>query len=282
MTPPSFLVRLVRSFTALTATLMGATAAASYIVAAAGFALAFGRPTPDPAAGLAAALVLLVSMAIAFGAVAGLIVQAIVRQTSHAGPADWRLVRSSLALVFGVSSLLGIHMAWSSESANWPGVVQTSPAIARIEGPSGLAPLTPAVLVFELFGNVPTQTLMWERAPVTVSQVTQIVTIRRGDQVVDTVDARRMDYLTEVIATTATLGGTGEWLAILVRLVSTARRDLLFIYDPGGALVHKEMFERTTTGAGAVLWSAGAHGSQQEFVIDVGSPVRFASAKLSR
>jgi hypothetical protein len=137
----------------------------------------------------------------------------------------------------------------------------------------------PAVLVFELFGNVPTQSLMWEQAPVTVSQTLQIVTIRRGDQVVDVIDMRRMDYLTEVIATTAALGGTGEWLAILVRLVSTARRDLLLIYDPGGALVHKEVLERTTTGAGTVLWSAGADGSRQEFVLDVGSPVRFVAGR---
>jgi len=90
---------------------------------------------------------------------------------------------------------------------------------------------------------------------------------------------RRMDYLTEIIAATATLGGTGEWLAVLVRIVSTAGRDLLLIYDPGGALVHKEVFERTTTGAGPVLWGAGADGSRQEFVVDVGSPVRFVASR---
>jgi len=279
LTEPSLLVRLVRSFTPLTAPLIGATAAAAYVLGAAAFALTFGQPTPDPAADLASALAIVVTLAAGFGIAAGLVVQAIVRLTSHAGPADWRLVKRSLAIVAALSAILGIRIAWTYEAPSWVRIVQTSPAIARIDGPSTLMPRTPAVLVFELFGKLPTHTLMWERAPVTVTQTRQVVTIRRGDDVVDVIDMKHMDYLTEIIATTARLGETGEWLAVLVRIVSTARRDLLLIYDPQGTLAHKEVFERTTTGDGPVLWSAGAATSQQEFVVDVGSAVRFVAGR---
>ena len=268
---------MVRSITIVTGALVGATAAASYLVGAAAFALAFGRPIQDPVADLASAAALLVGLATVFGAVAGLIVQVIVRLSQHGGPTDWRLVSRGLALIATLSSLLGIRTSWIYEGADWVRVVQTSPAIARMEGSPNLTPMTPAVLVFELFGNVPTQTLMWKTAPVTVSQIRQIVTIRRGDEVVDTIDARRMEYLTEIIATTATLDGTAEWLALLIRLQPDARRDLLLIYDPSDALVHKEMFERTATGAGTVLWTAGAPRTRQEVAIDVGSPIRFAA-----
>jgi hypothetical protein len=276
---PSFPVRLVRSVTVVTGALMSATAAGSYLLGAAAFALPFGQPTPDPFANLASTLALLVGLATPVGAVAGLVVQAIVRQSSLAGPADWRLVTRGLALVLLVSAVFGIRMAWTYEAASWVRVVQTSPAIARIEGASSLPSRKPAVLVYELFGNLPTQTLMWEKHPVTVSQTRQIVTIRRGEDVVDVIDMRRMDYLTEIVATTAALGGTGEWFAVLVRIVSTARRDLLLIYGPDGALVHKEVFERDRSGDGTVLWSAGPEGSRQEFVVDVGSPVRFVAGR---
>ena len=276
---PSLFVQLARSVTVVTGALMAAIAAASYLLGAAAFALPFGQPTPDPAANLASTLALLVGLATPVGAVAGLVVQAIVRLSSLAGPADWRLVMRGLALVVLVSAVLGVWTAWTYEAANWVRVVQTSPAIARIEGTFSLLPRKPAVLVYELFGNAPTQTLMWEKHPVTVSQTRQIVTIRRGDDVVDVIDMRRMDYLTEIIATTAALGDTGECLAVLVRIVSTAHRDLLLIYGPDGALVHKEVFERRRTDEGMVLWSAGPEGSRQEFAVDVGSPVRFVAGR---
>ncbi len=275
---PSLLVRLLRSVTLLTGALIGATAATSYLLGAVSFTLLFGRPPPDLAASLASALALLLTLATVSGAVAGLIVQGLVRLSSYAGPAEWHLAKRGLAVVFIVLTGLGIHTAWTYESADWVRVVQTSPAIARLEGPSSLIPRRPAVLVYELFGKMPTQTLMWEGHPVTVSQARQIVTIRRGDDVIDVINMRRMDYLTEIVATTATLG-TGEWLAVLVRIVSTAQRDLLLIYDPGGRLVHREVFARTTADAATALWSAGADRSPQEFVVDVGSPVRFTAGR---
>jgi hypothetical protein len=276
-TLPSF-SRMVQSITAVTGAMVGATAAAGYLVGVAVFALPFGRPLQDPVADFASAAVLLVALGTVYGAVAGLIVRVVtVRRSEHAGRTDWRLVRRGLAVILALSSVLGIRNSWIYEAANWVRVVQTSPAIARMEGSSKLAPITPAVVVFELFGNVHAQMLMWKSAPVTVSQIRQIVTIRRGDRVVDTINARRMEYLTEIIATTATLDGTAEWLALLIRLQPDARRDLLLIYDPSDVLVHKEMFERTATGAGTVLWTAGAPRTRQELAIDVGSPVRFAA-----
>ena len=275
---PSLLVRLLRSVTLLTGALIGATAATSYLLGAVSFTLLFGRPPSDLAVNLASALALLLILATVSGAVAGLIVQGLVRLSSYAGPGEWHLAKRGLAVVFIVLTGLGIHTSWTYESADWVRVVQTSPAITRIEGPSSLIPRRPAVLVYELFGKMPTQTLMWEGHPVTVSQALQIVTIRRGDDVIDVINMRRMDYLTEIVATTATLG-TGEWLAVLVRIVSTAQRDLLLIYDPGGTLVHKEVFERMTADAATALWSAGADRSPQEFVVDVGSPVRFTAGR---
>jgi hypothetical protein len=276
---PDFSVRLLRSFTPLSGALLGVSAAAGYLLGAAAYALPFGQPTPDPVANLASALALLGTLGGAFGALLGLVVWGLVRLKATAGPADWRLVKKVLALVFVAFAALGIQTAWSFESANWVRVVQTSPAIARIDGPSSLAPKRAAVLVYELFGKEPTHTLMWHNHPVTVSQTEQIVTIHRGVDVVDVVNMRRMDYLTEIVATTATLDGTREWLAVLVRIVSTARRDLLLVYDSEGSLVHKEVFERMTPDAGTALWSAGANGSTQEIMVDVGSPVRFAAGR---
>ena len=276
---PSLLVRLLRSVTLLTGALIGATAATSYLLGAVSFTLLFGRPPSDLAANLASALALLLTLATVSGAVAGLIVQGLVRLSSYAGPGEWHLAKRGLAVVFIGLTGLGIYTAWTYESADWVRVVQTSPAIARLEGPSSVIPRRPAVLVYELFGKMPTQTLMWEGHPVAVSQAQQIVTIRRGDDVIDVVNMRRMVYLTEIVATTATLGGTGEWLAVLVRIVSTAQRDLLLIYDPGGRLVHREVFARTTADAATALWSAGADRSPQEFMVDVGSPVRFTAGR---
>ena len=254
-------------------------AATGYLLGAVAFTLLFGRPPPDLAASLASALALLLTLATVSGAVAGLIVEGLVRLSSYAGPAEWRLARRGLAVVFVAFAALGIQTSWTYESADWVRVVQTSPAITRIEGPSSLIPRRPAVVVYELFGKQPAQTLMWERHPVTVSQEQQIVTIRRGDDIIGVIDMSRMDYLTEIVATTATLGGTGEWLAVLVRIVASSHRDLLLIYGPDGKLVHKEVFARTTADASAALWSAGADRSSQEFVVDVGSPVRFTAGR---
>ena len=276
---PSLLVRLLRSVTPLSAALVGVAVVTGYILGAVAFTLLFGRPTPDLATNLASVLALLLILASVSGAVAGLIVLGLVRLSSYAGPAEWHLVKRGLAVVFVAFAALGIQTAWMYESPSWVRVVQTSPAITRIEGPSSLIPRRPAVLVYELFGKMPTQTLMWEGHPVTVSQARQIVTIRRGDDVIDVINMRRMDYLTEIVATTATLGGAGEWLAVLVRIVSTAQRDLLLIYDPGGRLVHREVFARTTPDADTALWSAGADRTPQEFMVDVGSPVRFTAGR---
>jgi hypothetical protein len=80
----------------------------------------------------------------------------------------------------------------------------------------------------------------------------------------------------EVLGTTAALDGSGEWLALLVRLRATGKREVLLIYDPAGKLMHQELLERRNNVAGK-LWSAGSVGTKQEFGVDLGGEiVRFA------
>lgn len=75
----------------------------------------------------------------------------------------------------------------------------------------------------------------------------------------------------------ARLSTTGqEWLALLVQLRATGGRELLFIFNPDGVLVHEELLER---GRGRVprvgLGTAGPADGPQEIVLDRGVPIRY-------
>jgi hypothetical protein len=92
------------------------------------------------------------------------------------------------------------------------------------------------------------------------------------------IDLSRFDYAREAHAVTAQITGTEEWLGILVRLRATGRRELLVVFDPRGKIAYEELLERRTNlRDDPVLFSAGPGSARQEFVIDLGAPVRFGS-----
>ncbi len=88
-----------------------------------------------------------------------------------------------------------------------------------------------------------------------------------------------LDYVREVLGVTATDGQSQDWLALLVRLRATGRRELLLIYDATGALVHEELLARTKSGPQQVLWNAGPGNGEPAFLIDVGEPLRYVLKK---
>jgi hypothetical protein len=278
---PTPFVLALRSFTARTGAKLGAAGAIAYLGGGMAFEMAFGRPNADQGPGLMGAFVILGVGFAAVGAFAGFLVQSVVRRTRHAGPADRRYVTAALAVVVVTSVIFGIQAVRRFEERSRPRVQQSTGSIARIEGRTSLTRLVPAVTIFKPFGNMSTPPLMWENAKLVVALVNGTLTVRRGDRQVDAVDVSGLDYVSEVSATTGTLDGAAQWLAVLVSLRATGHRELLLIYDPDGALVHKELLESSPNypHSGYPLRTAGERGARQEFLLDVGEPLRFIAKK---
>jgi hypothetical protein len=118
--------------------------------------------------------------------------------------------------------------------------------------------------------------LVWRGRRTWIAVDDDILVIDDSSGTVDRVALKGLDYVRAVHGAIAELEGGGEeWLAVLVRLRATGRRELLLIYDPQGNRVHQELLARTRSGPGPVLWSAGAPRERQEFVLDIGQPVRY-------
>ena len=96
------------------------------------------------------------------------------------------------------------------------------------------------------------------------------------------INISRFDYAREIYGVTATLSPTGqEWLALLVQLRATGGRDLLFIFNPEGVLVHEELLQRRRGRVPRVgLGAAGPAGGRQEIASIAGCPCATTSANV--
>ena len=101
--------------------------------------------------------------------------------------------------------------------------------------------------------------------------------VNAGDLPPTTIDISRFDDAREVYGITARLAPSAqEWLALLVQLRSTGGRELLFIFNPKGVLVHEELLELHRGRAPRVgLGAAGPGDRPQEIVLRRGVPVRY-------
>jgi len=53
---------------------------------------------------------------------------------------------------------------------------------------------------------------------------------------------------------------------------------LFVVFDANGGLAYEELFESTTRSLDIpVLWNTGAKGQRQQIILDLGSPIRFAT-----
>ena len=101
--------------------------------------------------------------------------------------------------------------------------------------------------------------------------------LRAGSMTSTSIDLAGFDYVREVHGASASLEEDGaEWLAVLVRLRATGRRELLAIYDPGGNLAYQELLERETPLLDTpVLWAARDQSARRAFIVDVGTRLRY-------
>jgi len=278
----SVVVATVRSISGGSGAFLGAVLAVSYLVGGMATEISFGRAGPNQLAGtIVFALPVLTVLGVGAGALVGFVVRSVVERMPFAGPSSRRAVVSLVILAAAIGGLSGARAAVRSEEGNRPRVIETSGVVRILEGESVLAPLTPATLVFQsLQRSEGSKELVWRGQLVEMEVEGELLMIDDRSGPVDRVTLDGLDYVREVYGVVADLAGDGrEWLAVLVRLRATGRRELLLIYDHNGTLTHKELLARTASGRGPVLWSAGAPIERQEFVLDLGEVVRYAVSR---
>jgi hypothetical protein len=99
--------------------------------------------------------------------------------------------------------------------------------------------------------------------------------ISRDSAVMGRVSLSGLDYVRQVYGVTVTEDEGQEFLALLVRLRATGRRELLLIYDSTDALVHEELLARAKSGPAPVLWNTARSAGEQGFLLDLGEPLRY-------
>ena len=228
------------------------------------------------------ALPILGGLGLLAGGVVGLVVSSVVGRTRFAGPMSTHAAGIAVAIGVAVGGVSGLAAAVRFEANSRPRVLETSGAVQRMSGASTLSPLTEAVVAFHRYPDSATS-LVWRGGPVHVVVDEDVLTIADDSHVLDQVDLGGLDYVREVHAAVGNLErGGGQWLAVLVRLRATGRRELLVLYDPEGIRAHRELLERTRSGPGPVLWTAGVPGERQEFVLDLGERIRLTGPKGDR
>jgi hypothetical protein len=184
--------------------------------------------------------------------------------------------------VVGVPSALAVRSVLSYGSVNAPGGIESIGVVVRTEGASHLEPVSPAALIWASLPETAerVQEFRWNARAVRVIVEGGELVVRAGDVASTPVDLSHLDYIREVYGVTATLGGdNSESLALLARLRATGRRELLLIFDAQGTLSYRELLERRTNLLDSpVMWRAGRKSERQEFIVDLGAPLRYAGA----
>ena len=277
-THPRHLVgKVLRSITPLTGALAGGLAVAVPILAATLYELKFGRPSST--AGLAIPFAIIWgSLAAGAGAAAGGAIRQMVARTRWAGPMDPRVATVLLMLVVTLPSVLAIHTVRRMEAENAPRVIGSTGEVSRAVGRPELAPVRSATFLWvsSPHPDHPREELHWNGRRVDVRVVDGRLLLSADEVPTTAIDISRFDYARETYGVTATLLPDGqEWLALLVQLRGTGRRDLLLIFDPEGVLVHEELLERRGRVPRVGLGAAGPAGGPQEIVLDRGVPIRY-------
>lgn len=269
----------LRSVNVVSGALIGAAAPVAYLFAGITTESVIGRPSPDQMAGtLLFGLPFLGGLGALVGAVLGGVAGLLIGRTRLARSGR-SVVLAAFALVLLIGGLSGIQVARQSEDRNRPRVVQTTDAVARLSGFGTLAPATPATLMFSSLPTGESATLVWRGGTVGVRLDGSTLIVSDDSGMVSEVNLAGLDYVREVLGVTATAGQSQEWLALLVRLRATGRRELLLIYDSTGALVHEELLARTKSGPQEVLWNASSEGGEKAFLIDLGEQLRYVLKK---
>ena len=268
---------VLRSITPWTGAMAGGLGIAVPILAATYYEMRFGRPSST--SGLAIPFAFIWGgLAAAAGGAVGKGIHQVVARSRWAGPVDRRMAAILLMFVVTVPSVVLIREVRRIEAENSPRVLRSTGQISRAEGSSQLAPAVSATFLSVRFPHpdYPTGELRWNGQGVDVRLAEDRLLLRADGLPTTTVDISRFDYAREVYGVTASLSGGRQWLALLVQLRSTGGRELLFIFDPDGALVHEELLERRRGRVPRVgLEAAGPAGGPQEIVVDRGMPVRY-------
>ena len=273
-------VRVLRSITLRTGALIGAAIPVAYVLSATTATLIIGRPGLDVIAGTLFTLIMFAMLGAAIGGAIGWSVQRVVRETTFAGPADRPAVRRGVALAMVVATIFGVQFAREVESRSRPRVMHSDRTVTRVDGESSLAPRLAATRVFiRASKDAPGPALKWRDRPVDVTIDGRTLTISQPTGVVDMLSLDGFDQATEIVGSTASLDGSREWLALLVRLRASGRRDLVLLYDSTGVRVYQELLAASGPGRDPILWTAGPAGNVQEFLVNVSQPVRYILGK---
>jgi hypothetical protein len=242
------------------------------------YEMKFGRPSST--AGLALPFAIIGgALAAALGAVVGGTIHHMVARTRWAGPMDRRVAAILLMLVATVPSALAIDSIRRMEAENAPRVIRSDGEIARATGTSDLVPVRAGTFLWAGFPHPdhPLGELRWNGRRLDVRVADGRLHLSADGLPATAVDISRFDYARETYGATATLSAAGQqWLALLVALRATGGRELLFIFNPQGVLVHEELLERHRRRMPrGGLFAAGAADARQEIVVDRGVPIRY-------
>ena len=276
--PQDLAGQVLRSITSLTGALAGGLGVAVPALAATLYEMKFGRPSSTSGLAIPFAVISGV-LAAGLGAAVGEGIHQMVARTRWAGPMERRGAAILLMLVVIAPSVLAIHTVRRIEAENAPRVIRSTGEVSGTEGRSELTPVRWATLLWVSSSHPdhPPAEPRWNGRRVDVRVVDDRLILSADELSITAIDISRFDYAREAYGVTGALSGDGEeWLALLVQLRATGRRELLLIFNPEGVLVHEELLERHRGRAPRVgLGTAGPAGGQQEFVLDRGVPIRY-------
>lgn len=278
MRAADFIVPVVRSITGTTGALIGGLGVASPILAGVIYEFKFGRPSSTSAVAIPIAVVVGLFGA-AVGAAVGMLIRIAVDRSRWSGRRDRRVMTAVVLLSVLTPVIRSIASVRSREASNRPHVVRTSGGVFQSQGPSAFKPLRSGRLLWVSSGSVGSsvQELRWNDEPVSVEITAGTLVIHDRFAAPVTVDLSHYDYARAVYGVTVTPpAGEAEWLALLIHLRATGRRDYLVILDPQGGVVHEELLERLPGPSPSVgIGVAGSPDGPEEVVVNRGRPLRY-------